>query len=315
MYKCDICDFSTDRINNLKAHERTVKHIKNTELSQVKTQTDNAIANIINNDVCTTAIDNNTVKMNDEQLTDNNDDSQCNTYECVCTKTFNDTKSVWAHKNICTVLKKLPKNLPKNTVLSETTIASTTNEILLNSFGLIYLIQPKEFLNTDIYKVGMSSKMNLSRIQVQGCKSRCLFVMECVMAHKLESTIKTIFKQKFTLYKGSEYFKGNELVMTDEFMSLCIEHKLKYRLDKFKIAKQSDNLIVIKDECDIVKIKPNKNSDIEKNPTKVYRCNCKKTFSCYQNLWRHRNKCDGIETKSNSLEKTQKNLIKSINSS
>lgn len=53
----------------------------------------------------------------------------------------------------------------------------------------------------------MSTKMNLSRIQGQGCKSRCLFVIECVMAHKLEQHIKDTFKQKFILHKGSEYFK------------------------------------------------------------------------------------------------------------
>jgi hypothetical protein len=87
----------------------------------------------------------------------------------------------------------------------------------------------------------MSTKMNLSRIQGQGCKSRCIFVMECVMAHKLEQLIKDTFKQKFILHKGSEYFKGNEIKITDEFMSLCMKHRLVHKLNKYEILNQQNN--------------------------------------------------------------------------
>jgi hypothetical protein len=283
IYTCELCNYKTDRFYDLKVHNKTKKHLRAQEEIEFGKQQ----------------------KIKDEEEIKQEEIKQ----EEIKQEEIKQEE----------IKQEEIKKLPKNTELNKTAIAVTTNEILLNSFGLIYLIQPAEFLNTDIYKVGMSTKMNLSRIQGQGCKSRCIFVMECVMAHKLENVIKNSFKRKFTLYKGSEYFKGSELIITDEFMSLCIEHKLKYRLDKFEITKQSNNITNEKDVYDTIEIinKTNKNSeqndDIEKKPAKVYRCNCKKTFSCYQNLWRHRGKCDGIEkiqTVSHSLAKTQQKLDK-----
>lgn len=151
----------------------------------------------------------------------------------------------------------------------------------------------------------MSTKMNLTRIQGQGCKSRCIFVMECVMVHKLEQHIKNTFKQKFTLHKGSEYFKGDELVMSDIFLTLCVDHKLKYRLNKFEIT----NHLNITYNIHNYTLEPQnydeeQNEEIEKTPTKkIYICEfCSRPFNHYQGMWAHKKICKCKDLFSNTKQ-------------
>ena len=92
-----------------------------------------------------------------------------------------------------------------------------------------------QFLNTDVLKVGMSEKSEVSRIYSQGASSRCLFVMECNLPKHLENTIKHIFNEKFKLHTGTEYFKGNESDMVDEFMKICFNHRVQFNLSKFEL--------------------------------------------------------------------------------
>lgn len=88
----------------------------------------------------------------------------------------------------------------------------------------------------------MSDKCDVSRIYAQGSSSRCLFVMECNMAKNLENTIKYVFKDKFKLHKGSEYFEGDELEMTDKFIKICVNHRIHFCLSKMSIyGKQKEN--------------------------------------------------------------------------
>lgn len=60
----------------------------------------------------------------------------------------------------------------------------------------------------------------------------------------------------------------------------------------------------------ILKTKNDKQSmtNIEKKPKKIYKCSCNKTFSCYQNMWRHRNKCDGCSVTANLIHSNNNEL-------
>jgi hypothetical protein len=77
--------------------------------------------------------------------------------------------------------------------------------------GIIYFIQPAEYLNTNIFKIGCSSKNNLNRCK-DGYKkgTRYISINECDKPFEIENKIKKYFNNKYTLVKGREYFEGNE---------------------------------------------------------------------------------------------------------
>ena len=83
----------------------------------------------------------------------------------------------------------------------------------MNSY--IYLIQDGEFINTDVYKVGRTSQMgdtrSLSRIKSYNKDTIQKYLRE-VNNDKvidIESDIKRVFKLKYVLVKGTEWFDGN----------------------------------------------------------------------------------------------------------
>ena len=95
--------------------------------------------------------------------------------------------------------------------------------------GIIYLIQPAELIGTNRYKIGCSSKPNLNRC-IRGYKknSRYLHILECNEPFKLEKEILLIFKQKFKLIAGNEYFEGDEHEICDIFINIVKKFETTY---------------------------------------------------------------------------------------
>jgi len=93
--------------------------------------------------------------------------------------------------------------------------------------GIIYLIQPIELINTNIYKIGCSNKNNLDRCN-NGYKknSRYICIMECNNPFLLEKKLINIFINKFKLIKGKEYFEGNEMDMLKIFFDIVYNREL-----------------------------------------------------------------------------------------
>lgn len=87
--------------------------------------------------------------------------------------------------------------------------------------GIIYLIQPAELVGTKRYKIGCSKKSTLDRVK-KGYKkgTRYLHIAECEEPHKIESSIKTIFNDKFKLIAGHEYYEGDESDIKQEFINI-----------------------------------------------------------------------------------------------
>ncbi len=108
--------------------------------------------------------------------------------------------------------------------------------------GIIYYIQPIEFIDTNIFKIGCSSHPDLSRCKNgYGKGTRYLCIQECEEPYLLEKKIKIKFNEKFKLYKGKEYFEGNEKDMYDEFIKLIDEHKKNHNKninDNYKLEKK-----------------------------------------------------------------------------
>ncbi len=95
--------------------------------------------------------------------------------------------------------------------------------------GIVYFIQPVELIGTQRYKIGCSKKQDLSRL-THGYNNgtRYIIVSECLDPHKTEEKIKEVFKKKFTLIGGREYFKGDELEMKMAFRDIMYDNDIKY---------------------------------------------------------------------------------------
>ena len=161
----------------------------------------------------------------------------------------------------------------------------------------IYLIQPLEFINTNTYKIGRSSKNDLSRCK-NGYKpgTRFLCIFECTNSQILENNIKKQFNELFKLSQGLEYFEGDEKQMCEEFIRLVGEHKNmnkddtniiddKYKDDKYKDDKYKDDKY--KDD----KYKEDKKPKVNSKTSKMYVCDkCKKIWKNKTDFTRHVNK-------------------------
>jgi hypothetical protein len=108
------------------------------------------------------------------------------------------------------------------------------------------MIQPMEFIGTSKYKIGCSKDKSLNRCQNGYRKgTRYIVIMECNDPFVLERKIKEVFNKKFTLFKGNEYFEGDENAMKMEFLK--ITHG--YDITKFNVKEeQKINKIVINED-------------------------------------------------------------------
>tara|TARA_R110000744_G_scaffold1639_1_gene5839 strand:- start:81 stop:641 length:561 start_codon:yes stop_codon:yes gene_type:complete len=108
----------------------------------------------------------------------------------------------------------------------------------------IYLIQPKEYIGTDICKIGMSRKNDLQRVKSYGRGTRYLCVMECQNPFRLEKKIIEKFNDSFIKAKGNEYFynDGNEFEMIMLFTEIVLRDK-KIRNDIRKIRDEYECIV------------------------------------------------------------------------
>jgi hypothetical protein len=90
---------------------------------------------------------------------------------------------------------------------------------------IVYLLQPAELVETDIYKVGHSLSEEIARCK-NGYKkgTRYICIIKCNDAKSLEKKIKDHFKIKFKLMVGQEYFRGTEFELQSEFLIFVFNH-------------------------------------------------------------------------------------------
>jgi rubrerythrin len=127
--------------------------------------------------------------------------------------------------------------------------------------GIVYLIQPQEFMNTGIYKFGKSTKQEEFKRCRNGYGKKTIFhhIVYCVEPSIFETNIKKSFNEKFELCQGKEYFKGDIIEMKKEFSKLLNDHEKKYNIKKInninneKVFKIKGTMIWI---CDVCGIKP-----------------------------------------------------------
>lgn len=215
----------------MKVHKVCNKHLKNVKLSfENKINVHNfpndleKLENFIDQDIIICE------EINKKNIT-NTEKKPTKIYSCMyCNSVLSCNKNLWRHKQTCkfkdaqlkktinvpldefteliNIIKPTPINSSQpNKVLKLVKILTNNKEvdimskILLSSFGIVYFIQPESYLNTNVYKVGMSDKPLIDRIKVYGAYSRVLFLMECNMAYELEQQIISAFKKNLKFIK------------------------------------------------------------------------------------------------------------------
>lgn len=96
--------------------------------------------------------------------------------------------------------------------------------------GIVYLIEPCELKDTKRYKVGCSSKDDMSRI-VKGYKNGTIVhvIYHTEKFNELEKILLTKFGERFQLIAGREYFEGDIHDMKQVFMEEIYVHLLQFK--------------------------------------------------------------------------------------
>jgi hypothetical protein len=175
------------------------------------------------------------------------------------------------------------------------------------SNGIVYFIQPGELIETDVYKVGYSSKLDLRRVLSYKKNTNYLSIIQCNNALKCEEEIKIKFKENFILHAGNEFFKGNKKDMLFMFNTIVNNH-----------IKNCDEVIIKNNTDDTNHKDDNKNEhkivNNEEKKVGVSRCGigelkcvfCGKNYSNMSNRNKHEKICKIKKIKIENTERTIK---------
>jgi hypothetical protein len=167
-------------------------------------------------------------------------------------------------------------------------------------YNYLYLIQDKNDIGTNIYKIGKTTQLPDKRFKgyVEGSYPLCIFkVDDC---DQRENDLKKIFREKYTLERGYEYFKGNINNMIQDFVYLCGQVN-QIPLNKDSINQQPINNITNNNIffCELCNREFSKKHHLENHLNKLNKCNistnhkcdtCNRYFKTKQTLIEHKNK-------------------------
>lgn len=142
-----------------------------------------------------------------------------------CGKAFSHSSGLYRHRKGCQGAPKsgIQKNNPgsnTNGVVNVDNRQFADNPSDGPNIGLVYLIQPEELLGTDRYKMGCSTKPNISRLKAYKKNSHLLCAYKCTNPFEIEKRLKAAFAAKFPLVAGNEYFQGDENELILEFLRI-----------------------------------------------------------------------------------------------
>ena len=135
-----------------------------------------------------------------------------------------------------------------------------------NSTGIVYLIQPSEYISTNIYKIGYSCQPHLNRIKQYGCNTYTIMIEACDNAFLTEKKIIDAFKSKFKIHKGKEYFIGEDIDMMKSVFRSVLNNGVK----------MEDNIATHVETGIATNIATNNETNVEMNldvkSDKIYEC-------------------------------------------
>jgi hypothetical protein len=124
--------------------------------------------------------------------------------------------------------------------------------------GILYFIQPAELVGTNRFKVGCSTKNDLSRVKSYKTGTRMIMILQCEDPFLLEQKVLIEFKQQFHKIAGNEYFEGDEPVMRKVFYDTYVqwEHDKKDGLAKWrneKLKEQQQRLAKLQKDLELLR--------------------------------------------------------------
>jgi hypothetical protein len=97
--------------------------------------------------------------------------------------------------------------------------------------GLLYFIQPAELVGTTRYKIGRSSKNDLSRLRAYRTGTRMILILECENDIQIEAMLIDAFNSQFPRVAGKEWFEGNEKDMRALFYDIVMQNEKRPMMD------------------------------------------------------------------------------------
>ena len=110
----------------------------------------------------------------------------------------------------------------------------------MSDTGIVYLIQPPQYIGTNIYKAGCSRSQKLTRCKSYG-KDTIMWGLEpCKYPFDVEKKLLERFRRKFKLVRGNEWFKGDIYEMKEEFTYVvnCFNNQFKVNKQPKVLNKQ-----------------------------------------------------------------------------
>lgn len=101
----------------------------------------------------------------------------------------------------------------------------------LSKMGLLYFIQPAELVGTTRYKIGRSSKNDLSRLRAYRAGTRMILILECENDVEIEERLIAAFNSLFPRVAGKEWFEGNEKEMRTLFYDIVTQSEKRPMMD------------------------------------------------------------------------------------
>jgi T5orf172 domain len=89
----------------------------------------------------------------------------------------------------------------------------------------VYLFHTQKFVDSKepVYKIGKTTQPNFERFNQYDDGALFHFQMSCRNCHVLERKMIALFKKKYELHCGLEYFKGNRFEMIKDICRFILE--------------------------------------------------------------------------------------------
>ena len=116
----------------------------------------------------------------------------------------------------------------------------------------VYLFHTKKFVDSKepVYKIGKTTQPNFGRFNQYDEGAIFHFQMSCYNCHDMEKKMIALFKEKYALHCGREYFKGNcqrmikdicRFILEEDEPEILFEEVAQYWFDEVVVNNEIDN--------------------------------------------------------------------------
>jgi hypothetical protein len=143
------------------------------------------------------------------------------------------------------------------------------------------MLQPVEYINTNCFKIGLSSTCDLNRLKSYGVGSRYIHYFECSNYREAETELihNLRIEKSITLFKGREYFCGSKRTILKIFIQIMLkytdmEEYVEEFVEENEVESVEDKVEKIIEKAFIEKIIETKNvrQEVLNNNKKQYTC-------------------------------------------